>query len=129
MKALVTVLGASAPVLVLVVACGNEESPRCSGFPDDPAFDGADAWVPSTTDPKCCAPVHNQFIPPDDAAADAQTCAVIDGLFPDDGGVGEAFPIGTRVNLTYCNSFYEGRPQDCSCLANSDAGPTWACGI
>ncbi len=126
-----------AVALLAIVSCGQiaeNANPRtCTGFPDDPKFAGSDAWVPSTTDPKCCAPAHNQFICPTDAAADAPRCSVsVGGFFEDDAGVGETFPVGCYVNLTYCNRFYEGTPQSCWCQSDPNVdggGPSWGCGI
>ena len=112
-------------VVAAVIACGQTQSVSC------PADSG---WVPSTTDPKCCAPPHNQFICPADAATDGPTCTVtLGGLFVDDAGVGQSFPLGCETNVTYCNQFYEGAPQNCFCemapLADGGQSPAWTCGI
>ncbi len=133
-RGLLALVAACVVVVAALLACGQTQPAACSSRPNDPSFEGSDAWVQSTTDPKCCAPLHNQFICPSDASIDGPTCAVeVSGFFEDDAGVGQSFPLGCRVNLTYCNQFYEGTPQDCFCkivpLIDGGQAPGWTCGI
>lgn len=95
---------------------------------------GNGTWFHPANDPKCCAPTRNQFScePVVDGSAEAGQCPVmVGGVFVDDAGAGMSFPVGCSVNLTYCNSFYEGSPQTCQCSISPvrDSGPAWSCGI
>jgi hypothetical protein len=62
-------------------------------------------------------------------ASSLYVAALRGGFWKDDGGVGQRFPVGCTVELTYCNTFYEGTPQTCNCLDRQDAGAAWGCGI
>ncbi|GEM_PF-5757931 len=104
----------------------------CGGTTTTPAktCKGDESWVVPASDPQCCAPPHNQFVLPE-AGSDGGACLVVPGaqsIFRDDAGAGQRFPVGTSVNLTYCNSFYEGSPQPCQCEQGfADSGPSWLC--
>jgi hypothetical protein len=111
-----------------IVACdSSNKSCAIAGL------EGSDAWVQSATDPKCCAPVHNQFSCPADASTEAGACVVVGAIFRDDAGEGQSFPLGCQVNLTFCNGSYEGSPQTCYCtntpIADGGTEPGWSCGI
>ena len=112
-----------------VVAC-NSSGSTCKPIA---GMEGSDAWVQSTADPKCCAPLHNQFFCPADASTEAGACVVAGGIFKDDAGEGQSFPLGCQVNLTFCNGSYEGSPQTCQCtntpIADGGKEPGWSCGI
>ena len=119
---------ASAVTLAVAVlaSCGaktTSDSRRCAEQSDG-------AWVQPASDPKCCAPPHNVFECRVDAGTGGLGCVVSGALFHDDAGAGQQFPVGCTVSLTYCNTFFEGTPQTCTCAAIvTDASPSWLCGI
>ena len=111
--------------VVVLPSCGGGTTPTASS-----CTQGDGAWFQPASDPNCCAPLHNQFICPVDADPTRPTCVVTGKWFRDDAGAGQRFPVGCVVDLTYCNSFYEGQPQTCSCdFSPFDSGATWSCGI
>ena len=128
----VTAFFACGGALLVMGSCGRVDTGQCESFPPGVDLQGSDAWVPSTSDLHCCAPVHNQFVCSSDASLDGPSCAVtLGGFFTDDAGVGQSFPVGCFVNLTYCDTYFEGSPQTCICTPDGpDSGVAhWSCPI